>query len=111
MGTGENTLVMKMFGDNAFSRMLHFLLDRRPYEFTKEEMIKETGISRNTLFRMFPTFEKLGMVISTRKIGNTVMYVWNDDSKISQHILNAVLEAGNRLLDSAAQGHAIVVKH
>ncbi len=101
MNTNTNSIIVDLFGNTSFSRILDFLLDKRPFEFTREEIIKETGIARNALFKAFPHFEEFGIVIFTRKIGNTKMFAWNDENEISQAILNIVLKAEKQIINKA----------
>ena len=75
----------------------------RPFETTKEEIIKETGISRNSFFKIWKKLEKYGTVIVTRQIGKSNMYVLNDENEIVQQLLKLELILGKIAMAQAGK--------
>lgn len=84
----ENTsLLIEFLGENTLTRVIDFLLEKRPFDTTKEEIIKETGVSRNTFFAVWETIEKYRLVRKTRTIGRATLYVLNDGNPIVKKLL------------------------
>lgn len=72
----------KALGNTPSVRIIDFFLENKVYDFTKAEIAKGSGVSRVTLDKFWPPFEKLGLVRETRRIGNGVLYTLNRDSPI-----------------------------
>jgi len=73
---GETVLV-KALGYSPKLRILDFFLDNVLIDFTKEEVIRELGMSKQTFYRNFKDIEELGIVKQTRKIGKAKLYKIN----------------------------------
>jgi DNA-binding transcriptional regulator GbsR (MarR family) len=69
-----------------------------------EEIIKETGISRNSLFKIWKKLEEYNIVMITRKTGKSSMYVLNDENEIVQQLLRLELILGKIAMEKAAKG-------
>jgi DNA-binding transcriptional ArsR family regulator len=73
---------VQALGDTPSVRIVDFLLENRIYDFTKAEVAAGADVSRATLEKFWPPFEKLGLVKETRRIGNGVLYTLNRESPI-----------------------------
>lgn len=58
----EKSVLIEFFGDSPLVRIIDFLIEKRPFDTTKEEIIRETGISRNSLFKLWKKIEDYGLV-------------------------------------------------
>ena len=83
----EKSLLIELLGENTLTKVIDFLLDKRPFDTTKEEIIKETGVSRNTFFRVWETVEKYDLVKKTRVIGRATLYVLSEGNPIVKKLL------------------------
>jgi transcription initiation factor IIE alpha subunit len=99
----EKSIFVEFLGDSPLTRVLDFLIEMRPFETTKEEIIKETGVSRNSFFKIWKKLEKYGMVIVTRQIGKSNMYVLNDENEIVQQLLRLELTLGKMTMAQAGK--------
>ncbi len=71
----EETLFLKALGiKNPVLRILDFLMDNKAYDYSKTDIAKGAGISRTTLFTVWPNLEDNGLVKETRVIGRAKMY-------------------------------------
>jgi len=68
------TLFVKMFGYSPKLRILDLFLDNPYFDFSKSEVIRELGMSKQTFYKHFKDFEELGIVNVSRKIGRATMY-------------------------------------
>lgn len=85
------SLLIEFLGDNTLTRVLDFLIERRPFDATKEEMIRETGVSRNSFFNVWEKIEKYRLVKKTREIGRATLYVLNEENGIVRQLLELEL--------------------
>ena len=83
----EKPLMAELFGESATTRIIDFLLEKRPFDTTKEEIIRGTGVSRNTFFRAWERMEKFGLAKKTRTIGRATLYVINDSNQVVRKLL------------------------
>lgn len=97
----EVSIFVEFLGDTPIVRILDFLIEMRPFETTKEEIIKKTGISRNSFFKIWKKLEKYKIVIETRRIGKSSMYVLNDENEIVQQLLKLELVLGKMAIEQA----------
>jgi len=73
---------VQALGDTPSVRIVDFLLENKIYDFTKAEIAAGADVSRATLEKFWPPFEKLGLVKQTRRIGNGVLYALNKESPV-----------------------------
>ena len=83
----EKSVLIEFLGDNPLIRMIDFLIERKPFDCTKEEIIRETGISRASLFKYWNKLEEYGIVKKTRQVGRAELYVINEENPIVQKFL------------------------
>jgi len=76
----ELTIFREFFGDTPKIRVLEFLLEGRELDWSLGDIAEGAGINRVTLFRLWPTLEKLNIVVHTREIGNAKLYRINIDN-------------------------------
>lgn len=80
-----------LFGNNAFVKVLDFLLENRFWDYTKTDIAKHSGISRTQLHRIWDGFLENNLVTVSRKIGATTLYKTNLDSPIIRSLENLSL--------------------
>ncbi|MBS7618760.1 helix-turn-helix transcriptional regulator [Candidatus Bathyarchaeota archaeon] len=73
------TLFIKMFGYSSKLRILDIFLDNPYFDFSKSEVIRELGMSKQTFYKNFKGLEELGIVKPSRKIGRATMYRINKE--------------------------------
>ena len=52
-----------------------------------------TGVTKPTVYAIFPIFEKMGLVKKTREVGNAIMYMANKNSPIYKSLQKFILES------------------
>ncbi len=97
----EKSIFVEFMGDTPLVRIMDFLIEKRPFETTKEEIIKETGVARNSLFTVWKRLEKFEIVLKTRSIGKAGLFVLNDRSEIVQQILELEFVFGKQAMEQA----------
>jgi len=71
--TGDS-LLLKALGYSPKLRIIDIFLTNPYFDFSKEELVRELGMSKQTLYKNFKDLEELAIVVQTRKIGRAVMY-------------------------------------
>lgn len=78
----EKSLLIKFLGENPVFKIIDVLLDNKGLELTKKDILKSTGISRATLFKVWPQIEEQDIVTVTRRFGKTKLYVINAQNPV-----------------------------
>ncbi len=75
------------FGESPRIKALDFILDNRILDWSKSDMARATGISRNTLNMFFSDLVKSGIIVRSRAIGRAVLYKVNTRSGFVQRLV------------------------
>ena len=86
---------------NTTAKILDFLVLNQRFDYSATEISKITHIPLRTLQRVLPHLVKKEMVKETGRIGNTRMYMLNDDSELTKLLGQFVLATMNIQIDSA----------
>jgi predicted transcriptional regulator len=71
--TGDS-LLLKAFGSTPKLRIIDIFLTSPYFDFDKEELARELGMSKQTIYKNLKDLEELGVVKVSRKIGRATMY-------------------------------------
>ena len=78
--------------DRSVAKVLDFLIENRSFDYSKEEMAEGSGVSRPTLYRIWPTLERNGLLEETRKYGNTKLYKINENSELVKFLIKIEIQ-------------------
>lgn len=79
--------LQELFETHAIVKILDFLTVFKDFEYTKTNIATETGISRRTLYEVFPILEKYDLVTITRSFGAVKFYKLNTENSISRLLI------------------------
>jgi len=82
-----DSLFVEFFGDYPLIRVLDFLLEERPLDYTKREIAEHAGIGLSTLHTFWGKLEALNIVRKTRRIDKASLYALNKNSKIVKELI------------------------
>jgi DNA-binding transcriptional regulator GbsR (MarR family) len=75
-----------LFETHALVKILDFLTLYKDFEYTRTDIANETGISRRTLYEVFPKLEEFNLVEVTKSFGNVKFYKLNAKNPISKYL-------------------------
>ena len=75
-----------VFKSYAVVQILDFLTLYDGYEYTKTDIIRNTGISRRTLYEVWPVLERFDLVKETRRVGRIALYTLNMENPIAKKL-------------------------
>lgn len=104
-------MLIEFLGESTLSRILHFLIEKTPEDVTKEEIIRETGVSRNSFFRTWQKVEAYGVVRTTRRIGRAKLYVLDEENDIAQKLLELHSSLKQRSAEAPSEGQYLSAAH
>lgn len=96
----DESLLLQFLGKTPKLRILDFLMDNPLHDFSKKEIIEETGMSKATFYKYWPEIEENDLVEDTRKFGKTVLYTLNEDSPA----VKKLIELDEKLVEEHTPG-------
>ncbi|MDD5163848.1 MAG: hypothetical protein PHD95_06630 [Candidatus ainarchaeum sp.] len=78
---------LDFLGDNPNARLLEFLITGRELDYSLTDLAQNAGIGWSTLHRIFPAFEKQGIVVKTREIGRAKLYKLNQKNEEAKKLV------------------------
>lgn len=81
-----DSLLIKAFGYSPKLRIIDIFLTNPYFDFSREELVKELGMSKQTLYKNFKDLEELGIVKVSRRIGRAVMYRINREHPLVKRL-------------------------
>lgn len=100
----ERSLLRDVLGNSPEMRIIDFFLDNKLFDFSKKEIIEETGMSKATFYKHWSRIEEVGLVTVSRKFGKAKLYQLNKENVIVKELL--ILE--KYLIEQAAHKTAVV---
>lgn len=82
-------------GDYPQIRVIEILITHPWSQYTKKDLSEASGISRSTLYTLLNKLETYQIIKPTRKIGNTQLYMLNQESNTTK----AIMAFGKELSD------------
>ncbi len=76
-----------LFQTHGIVQILDFLTLYKDFEYTKTNIAKEAGISRRTLYQIWPKLEEFDLVKITRESGAIKFYKLNTENPIARNLI------------------------
>jgi len=77
----RNPGTLERLFNSAPARILDFLQIFRNYDYSKQDISKNSGVSFRHAIREIDRLEKLGLIIKTRNVGHSHMYKFNTENE------------------------------
>jgi len=81
-----DSILLKVFGYSPKLRILDIFLTNPYLDFSKEELVRELGMSKQTLYKNFKDLVELGVVKVSRNIGRATMYRINREHPLVKRL-------------------------
>ena len=94
--TKADSVLIEYFGDNPVVRITDFLIENKLFDYSKKQIMEESGLSKATLFKYFGRLERVGIVKATRRFGKTTLYKINEENPVVRKIIALGLELANQ---------------
>ena len=101
-----DTILLKAFGYSPKLRILDIFLTCPYFDFSKEELVKELGMSKQTLYKNFKDLEELGIVKVSRKVGRATTYRINMEHPLVKKLNEIVNEVSLQIAEQEMKKQA-----
>jgi len=78
---------------------MDFFLDNPAFEFSRPEIIQALGMAKVTIYNVFPSIVKSGMVINTRKVGNAELFKLNVKSDDVRALISIIRNFSTKIAE------------
>lgn len=78
----DKSLLLEYFGDTPILRIIDFLLENRLFDYSKKQIIDETGLAKATFYKYWGKLVELEIIKVTRSFGKTKLYKLNEQNPI-----------------------------
>jgi len=99
---GEPVL-LKIFGYSPKLRIIDIFLTNPYFDFIREELVRELGMSKQTLYKNFKDLEELGVIEVSRKIDRATMYKLNRKHPLVKLLNQMVTEISLQIAKKEAE--------
>ena len=93
------SIYLDLFGRSPQTRIMDLFLDNSLFEFSRPEIIQALGMAKVTLYNVFPPIVTSGMVINTRKVGNTELFKLNTESEDVRSLYSIIRNFSTRIAE------------
>lgn len=105
-----NSLLIKAFGYSPKLRMIDIFLTNPYFDFSREELARELGMNKQTIYKNFKDLEELGVVKFSRKIGRATMYRVNREHPLVKRLDEIITEISLQIADQEAEKQAKAIR-
>lgn len=77
---------LEVMGDYPLNRVLDFLLTFDEFDYSLTEIAENAAVGYSTLMLMWPKVEEKGIVVCTRKVGKSKMFMINKKNPVVQEL-------------------------
>ncbi len=103
----EDTVLIEYLGNTPIIRIIDFLIENRLFDYSKKQIIDETGLAKATFYKYWGKITEIGIAKATRSFGKTKLYRINEQSPVVQQIKKLELA----LIESTAPHQAAAKLH
>jgi transcription initiation factor IIE alpha subunit len=87
-----SSLLVRALGNSPKMRIIDIFMTNLYFDFSREELVKELGMSKQTLCKNLRDLEELEIVKVSRKIGRATMYTINREHPLVKRLGDIVKE-------------------
>jgi DNA-binding transcriptional ArsR family regulator len=93
------SLLLKALGHTPKLRIMDIFMTNPYFDFSKSELVKELGMSKQTLYKSFGDLEELGVVKVSRRIGRAVLYRINMQHPLVKQLHSMVTQTSLKIAE------------
>lgn len=101
-----DSLLVKALGYSPKLRIIDIFLTSPYFDFSREELVKELRMSKQTLYKNVKDLEELGIVKVSRRIGRAIMYKMNRDHPLVKRLDEIVKEMSLQIAEQELKKQA-----
>ena len=98
---------LEVMGDSPMNRILDFLITFDEFDYSLTEIADNAGVGYSTLMLLWPKVEYAGLVICTRKVGKSKMFMLHKESDIVKELVKLHWQIARTEMARAVENKAL----
>jgi DNA-binding IclR family transcriptional regulator len=82
----DKSVLVLYLGDTPIIRIMDFLLENRLFDYSKKQIIEETGLAKATFYKYWERLVELKVVKVTRTFGKTKLYKLDEQNPVVKRL-------------------------
>lgn len=82
----DKSVLVLYLGDTPIIRIMDFLLENRLFDYSKKQIIEETGLAKATFYKYWGRLIELKIVKVTRTFGKTKLYKLDEQNPVVKRL-------------------------
>lgn len=82
----KKSLLLEFLGDTPEMKVTDFLMENYSFDYLKKDIAQGAGMSRITLYKVFPKLVGKGVVVETKRVGRARFYKINPSSPLVKQL-------------------------
>jgi DNA-binding transcriptional ArsR family regulator len=83
----NESIFLEVLGDSPVLKIVDFLLENRPFDYSKTEIAKNAEVGWSTLHGIWKTLERAKIVKQTRVVGKSKMFKLNEENPVVRKLI------------------------
>jgi len=83
----EQSSFVVVMGNTPFVRVVDFLIENRPFDYSKTEIAKNAEVGWSTLHGVWKILKRAEIVKRTRTVGKSKMYKLNEENPVVRKLI------------------------
>ncbi len=100
--SGLSSFILVM-GNTPFVRVVDFLLENRPFDYSKTQIAKNSEVGWSTLHGIWKVLGKTQIVEQTRTVGKSQMYKLNEENPVVRKLIELDAKITELYADKVAE--------
>ena len=109
-GMTDESVLIQYMGNTPKLRVIDFLIDNMPFDYSKKEIIEGSGISKTTFFKIWKDFIKFDILKPTRKYSKAQLYTINREHIFIKQLLSLEFALVNEYAEKITKPKAVLVR-
>lgn len=106
----DRSLMLEVLGDTTELRIIDFLVINTPTTIIKNEIIKRTGISRASFYKVWKKLEKFGIVRPVANVGKIILYDLNKENSFVKFLIKVNWSLIEKSLEDLEKERKIAIR-
>lgn len=99
----EQSSFVLVMGNTPFARVVDFLLENRPFDYSKTQITKNADVGWSTLHGIWKVLGRTQIVKQTRIVGKSKMYRLNEENPVVRKLIELDAKITELYADKVAE--------
>ncbi len=84
----KGSMFLEIFGETPIAKVLDFFIENRPFDYSKEEVVRQCELSKPTIYKLWHVLVKYKIIKPTRRYGKAKLYKLNTENEFVKRLIS-----------------------